>query len=62
MFEWITDLFNTLIEFLYNLLLSAITMLQDLLFGIYESMLAIGEGLIASVNLMLSPIEISQYM
>lgn len=62
MFEWITDLFNTLISFLYSLLLSAITMFEDLIFGIYESMLAVGEGLIATINLMLSPIDISQYM
>lgn len=62
MFDWIVDLFNTLLDFLYRLVLSLVDMLSDMLLGLFEQILEIGKGLISLISDMLAPVDISQYM
>lgn len=62
MFEWITDLFNTLIEFLYRLVLSLVDMLSDMFLALFEQMLEAAKGLIGLISDMLAPVDISQYL
>ncbi|MGR2769512.1 DUF2523 family protein [Photobacterium ganghwense] len=62
MYDWIVDLFNTLLDFLYRLVLSLVTMITDMWYAIFEQLLQAGKALIALVSSMLAPVDLSQYM
>ncbi|MCW8329401.1 DUF2523 domain-containing protein [Photobacterium sp. SDRW27] len=62
MFDWIVDLYNTLLIYLSNLVVSLVTMISDMLLALFEQMLVAAKGLISLISDMLSPIDISQYL
>lgn len=62
MFDWVVDLFNKLLDFLYRLVLSLVTMISDMLLALFEQILEVGKGLIALISDMFSPVDISQYL
>ncbi|MCQ1056923.1 DUF2523 family protein [Photobacterium sp. DNB23_23_1] len=62
MFDWIVDLFNILLDFLYKLVLSLVDMLIDSVYFILEQLLVVGKGLISLISDMLAPVDLSEYM
>jgi len=60
--DWVVDLFNTLLEFLYRLVMSLVDMISDMFLALFEQMLEAAKGLISLVSDMLAPVDISQYL
>ncbi|ELR65758.1 hypothetical protein C942_00844 [Photobacterium marinum] len=61
-FEWVEYLYNELLDFLYRLLLTLITLLQDLLFGIFDVFMTAVEKILSGLASFMQPIDISQYI
>ncbi|NAW63911.1 DUF2523 family protein [Photobacterium halotolerans] len=61
MYDWIIDLFNMLLNFLYNLVVSLITMLKDLVYFMLEQLLEASKALVGMIANLLTPIDMSQY-
>jgi len=59
--DWIVDLFNKLIEFLYRLLISLADMLKDLFFWILESIMALAYELVEGAVTFFAPVDVSSY-
>lgn len=62
MYDWIVDLFNELLEFLYRLVISLVDMMSDMFMALFEQMLEAAKGLISLISDMLAPVDISQYL
>lgn len=60
--DWIVDLFNKLIEFLYRLIISLVDMLKDLFIWVVDQLFSNVESLITWVFGFFEPIDISQYL
>ncbi|AWA91556.1 DUF2523 domain-containing protein [Vibrio parahaemolyticus] len=60
--DWLVDLFNKLLVFLYQLLLSLFDMLKDLFFWIVEQVMEAANLLIAGIFALFAPVDMSQYM
>ncbi|KFK57862.1 VSK receptor [Vibrio vulnificus] len=59
--EWVIDLFNKLLEFLYRLLLTLVDMLKDVFICLIEAVLGAVGLLIAQCLALIKPIPISAY-
>ncbi len=60
--DWIVDLFNKLVEFLYQLIISLVEMLKDVFLWIVDTCLAMVGGLVDWVFSFFSPVDIGQYL
>ncbi|MBS9903613.1 DUF2523 family protein [Vibrio alginolyticus] len=60
--DWLVDLFNKLLEFLYQLLMSLFNMLKDLFFWAIEQVMAMVNLLLSGVFALFTPVDMSQYM
>ncbi len=60
--DWIVELFNKLIAFLYMLLLSLIDMLKDLFYFVVEEIFEVANGLLTWVFGFFEPVDIGQYL
>ena len=60
--DWLVDLFNKLVEFLYKLLITLIDMIKDVFFWVMEQIFETVNVLVSWVMGFLSPIDISQYL
>ncbi|MFZ3538232.1 DUF2523 domain-containing protein [Vibrio harveyi] len=60
--EWLVDLFNKLLEFLYQLLLTLFDMLKDIFLWIVEQVMNAVNMVLPSVFALFSPVDMSQYM
>lgn len=60
--EWLVDLFNKLLEFLYQLLLTLFDMLKDIFLWIVEQVMNAVNMVLPSVFALFAPVDISQYM
>ncbi|MCG6330885.1 DUF2523 domain-containing protein [Vibrio alginolyticus] len=60
--DWLVDLFNKLLVFLYQLLVSLFNMLKDLFFWAVEQVMDMVNMLLSGVFALFSPVDMSQYM
>ncbi|EOX4467661.1 DUF2523 family protein [Vibrio alginolyticus] len=60
--DWLVDLFNKLLVFLYQLLVSLFNMLKDLFFWAVEQVMDMVNMLLSGVFALFAPVDISQYM
>ncbi|ELE6596797.1 DUF2523 family protein [Vibrio parahaemolyticus] len=60
--DWLVDLFNKLLVFLYQLLVSFFNMLKDLFFWAVEQVMEMVNMLLSGVFALLAPVDMSQYM
>ncbi len=60
--DWLVDLFNKLLVFLYQLLISLVNMLKDLFFWAVEQIMAMVNLLLSGVFSLFAPVDMSQYM
>ena len=60
--DWIVELFNKLIEFLYRLIISLVDMLKDLFFWAIEQVFSAVNVLLSWVLGFFSPLDIGQYL
>jgi len=60
--EWLVDLFNKLLEFLYQLLLTLFDMLKDIFLWIVEQVMNAVNMVLPSVFAFFAPVDMSQYM
>ncbi|MFM2592377.1 DUF2523 family protein [Vibrio harveyi] len=60
--EWLVDLFNKLLEFLYQLLLTLFDMLKDIFLWIIEQVMNAVNMVLPSVFALFAPVDMSQYM
>ncbi|ELI0633001.1 DUF2523 family protein [Vibrio harveyi] len=60
--EWLVDLFNKLLEFLYQLLLTLFDMLKDIFLWIVEQVMNAVNMVLPSVFALFAPVDMSQYM
>ncbi|RIZ55153.1 DUF2523 family protein [Vibrio sp. PID23_8] len=60
--DWLIELFNKLIEFLYRLLITLIDMVKDVFFWAFEQVFDAINVMLSWVMGFLSPIDISQYL
>ncbi|EHK5084421.1 DUF2523 domain-containing protein [Vibrio alginolyticus] len=60
--DWLVDLFNKLLVFLYQLLVSLFNMLKDLFFWAVEQVMEMVNMLLSGVFALFSPVDMSQYM
>ncbi|TKF31653.1 DUF2523 domain-containing protein [Vibrio kanaloae] len=56
--DWIVTLFNKLIEFMYQLLLSLITMLKDMVYWVVEQFMEVVNSAVA----LFQPVDVGQYL
>ncbi|NAW64326.1 DUF2523 family protein [Photobacterium halotolerans] len=61
MYDWIIDLFNILLNFLYNLVVSLANMLKDLVYILFEELLEASKFVVSTISNLLTPIDMSQY-
>ena len=62
MFDWVVELFNILLDFLYKLVISLVDMMSDMLLALFEQMLGAAKGLVSLISDMLAPVDLSQYL
>ncbi|NMT50528.1 VSK receptor, partial [Vibrio parahaemolyticus] len=55
--EWLVDLFNKLLVFLYQLLISLVNMLKDLFFWAVEQIMAMVNLLLSGVFSLFAPVD-----
>ena len=60
--DWIVDLFNKLIEFLYRLIISLVDMIKDVFIWALDEILTLCQSLIDWVFGFFEPMDISQYL
>ncbi|EHA1124342.1 DUF2523 domain-containing protein [Vibrio navarrensis] len=60
--EWIVDLFNQLLEFLYRLLISLVDMLKDLFIWLLDGVMSAVGVLLQQCLDLIKPIPISEYL
>lgn len=60
--DWLVDLFNKLLVFLYQLLVSLFNMLKDLFFWAVEQVMEMVNTLLSGVFALFAPVDMSQYM
>ncbi|EPM7911961.1 DUF2523 family protein [Vibrio alginolyticus] len=60
--DWLVDLFNKLLVFLYQLLVSLFNMLKDLFFWAVEQVMDMVNMLLSGVFALFAPVDMSQYM
>ncbi|MCR9538716.1 DUF2523 family protein [Vibrio alginolyticus] len=60
--EWLVDLFNKFLVFLYQLLVSLFNMLKDLFFWAVEQVMEMVNMLLSGVFALFAPVDMSQYM
>lgn len=60
--DWIVELFNKLIEFLYRLIISLVDMIKDVFIWALDEVLTLCQALIDWVFSFFEPIDISQYL
>ncbi|MEZ8724529.1 DUF2523 family protein [Vibrio pomeroyi] len=60
--DWIVTLFNKLIEFMYQLLLSLITMLKDMVYWVVEQFMEVVNSALSSAVALFQPVDVSQYL
>lgn len=60
--DWLVDLFNKLLVFLYQLLVSLFNMLKDLFFWALEQVMEMVNMLLSGVFALFAPVDMSQYM
>lgn len=60
--DWLIDLFNKLLEFLYQLLLSLLDMLKDLFFWVVEQVMNAVNMILPTIFALFAPVDMSQYM
>ncbi|MDW2041698.1 DUF2523 family protein, partial [Vibrio sp. 2130-1] len=60
--DWLVDLFNKLLVFLYQLLVSLFNMLKDLFFWAVEQVMEMVNMLLSGVFALFAPVDMSQYM
>lgn len=60
--ERLVDLFNKLLEFLYQLLLTLFDMLKDIFLWIVEQVMNAVNMVLPSVFALFAPVDMSQYM
>ncbi|ELB2100250.1 VSK receptor, partial [Vibrio parahaemolyticus] len=60
--DWLVDLFNKLLVFLYQLLISLVNMLKDLFFWAVEQIMVMVNLLLSGVFSLFAPVDMSQYM
>lgn len=60
--DWLVYLFNKLLVFLYQLLVSLFNMLKDLFFWAVEQVMDMVNMLLSGVFALFSPVDMSQYM
>lgn len=61
-FEWVEYLYNQALDFFYRLMLTIITLLQDMLFGIFDVLMKVVETIVSGLAAFMQPIDISQYI
>ncbi|ELB2807259.1 DUF2523 family protein [Vibrio alginolyticus] len=59
--DWLVDLFNKLLVFLYQLLVSLFNMLKDLFFWAVEQVMEMVNMLLSGVFALFAPVDMSQY-
>ncbi|NMU34525.1 VSK receptor, partial [Vibrio parahaemolyticus] len=57
--DWLVDLFNKLLVFLYQLLVSLFNMLKDLFFWAVEQIMAMVNLLLSGVFSLFAPVDMS---
>ncbi|EGQ7867305.1 DUF2523 family protein [Vibrio parahaemolyticus] len=60
--EWLVDLFNKLLVFLYQLLISLVDMLKDLFFWVVDQVMSAVNSVLPAVFSLFAPVDMSQYM
>ena len=60
--DWVVDLFNKLIEFLYRLIISLVDMLKDMFLWIVEQVFDAAQYLLGWVFTFFTPVDIGQYL
>lgn len=60
--DWIVDLFNKLIEFLYRLIISLVDMIKDVFIWALDEILSLCQSLLDWVFAFFAPMDISQYL
>jgi len=61
MLDWLANTYNEFIDFLYRLLLSLVTILEDFFIWSLEQLLSVGELLLNSVGSLMSGLDIASY-
>lgn len=60
--DWLIDLFNKLLSFLYSLIISLVDMLKDLFIWIFEQIFEVVNLLLKSVLSIFEPVDISNFV
>ncbi|MGR5267716.1 DUF2523 family protein [Vibrio astriarenae] len=60
--DWIIDLYNKLKEYLLGLLESFFELFKDFAYWIFELLMMVVDGLLATIIAILEPVDISQYL
>ncbi|ENM5902646.1 DUF2523 domain-containing protein [Vibrio mimicus] len=60
--DWIVDLFNKLVEFLYRLLITLIDMLKDVFLWLMDGILSAINLLLDKALSLIEPMDISSYL
>lgn len=60
--DWIVDLFNKLIEFLYRLIISLVDMIKDVFIWALDETLSLCQSLLNWVFAFFEPMDISRYL
>ncbi|MGF1837621.1 DUF2523 family protein [Vibrio atlanticus] len=60
--DWVVELFNKLLEFLYRLVISLVDMIKDVFLWFVDSGLSLAESLLSHVLTFFRPMDISQFL
>ncbi|AAL49742.1 TPA: DUF2523 domain-containing protein [Vibrio cholerae] len=60
--DWVIDLFNKLIEFLYRLLITLIDMLKDVFLWLIDGVLSAVNLLLEKALSLIEPMDVSSYL
>ena len=62
MLDWLASRFNDFVDFMWRLVLSVFDMLKDLFYFVIESVLTVAVTLLEGVGLLLSGLDVAQYI
>jgi hypothetical protein len=61
MLEWLSETYNSFIDFLYQLLLSLMDMLKDIFIWALDQLMNVGKLMLDGVGSLMSGLDIAQY-
>ncbi|MFA0062671.1 VSK receptor [Vibrio breoganii] len=60
--QWLVDLIQNLIDFIYSLFISVLELVKDIVYWFFDLIMNIVDSLLSIVISLFEPIDISQYM